>query len=296
MNQPWNRNEGLSVSQLLANLHSSFLVHFHKRPLHHRTHYDQVAFSSLRSLNHIILTMTVFLKNLNLDLIKPKLRGTKKSKKVKAKAKTSAQASSGAFPRKLYQMLKETEEQGLDHIVSWQHDGQSFKVHKPDRFVDNILPKYLRCSKMKSFQRQLNFYMFQRVVEGPLEGSYKHPHFIKGGEKLAGTIRRLRDPTAMESETSSKRTTESTPIVITNDEASTSENDEPRSDTKDISEVLPSPRNPRRDSLQVFLEANFGNVEHDRGLRESFREGKRFSFVGKNFFFLPVEFTDLGEV
>jgi hypothetical protein len=241
--------------------------------------------------------MTTFLRNL--DLTKIKSRSTKTKIKAKARARSSAQVPL-KFPQTLFQMLKETEEQGDGHIVSWQHDGQSFRVHRPGEFVEDILPKYFRCSKMKSFQRQLNFYKFQRVVGGPLEGSYRHPNFIKGEEELAGTIRRVHhDQSPMDCETSSKRSSESSSETTTsdlNDEASFSSGDDQHSSaTKDDSEVHPSKDFFRReDSLQVFLESNFGDVE--RGTRESFRDGKRFSFVGKNFFFLPVEFSDLNGV
>jgi hypothetical protein len=235
--------------------------------------------------------MTVFLKNL--DLTK-----TYKSKSTKTKTKTRPRSSAPValkFPQTLFQMLKETEEQGLDHIVSWQHDSQSFRVHKQEEFVEDILPKYFRCSKMKSYQRQLNFYKFQRVVGGPLDGSYRHPDFIKGEEELAGTIRRVQggqSPTDFV-EVSTKRTTstggESTMSDVT-DDASILGDEEHRSEVKENDKVHKT-KDYRRDSLQVFLESNFGKME--QGPRESFRDGKRFSFVGKNFFFLPVEFTDL---
>jgi len=58
------------------------------------------------------------------------------------------------FPWKLHEMLDESEKMGLDSIVSWLPDERSFKVHDPDTFVQDIMPKWFRQSKYKSFQRQ----------------------------------------------------------------------------------------------------------------------------------------------
>lgn len=44
------------------------------------------------------------------------------------------------FPVKLHYMLRDMEEDGLDHIMSWQPHGRSFLVHKPAEFAAKILP------------------------------------------------------------------------------------------------------------------------------------------------------------
>ena len=88
-------------------------------------------------------------------------------------------------------MLDEVEREGKESIVSWNPDGLTFKVHKHERFASEVLPKHFKQSKYKSFQRQLNFYSFQRVVSGPLEGSYGHPLFIKGNPESCKSIKRL---------------------------------------------------------------------------------------------------------
>jgi len=58
------------------------------------------------------------------------------------------------FPWKLHEMLDESEKMGLTNIVSWLPDRKSFRVHNPDTFVQDIMPKWFRQSKYKSFQRQ----------------------------------------------------------------------------------------------------------------------------------------------
>jgi hypothetical protein len=59
-----------------------------------------------------------------------------------------------SFPLKLYDMLKDVEDQGLSHVVSWQSHGRAFIVHKPDQFRE-MLPTYFKLSKIPSFQRQV---------------------------------------------------------------------------------------------------------------------------------------------
>jgi hypothetical protein len=47
------------------------------------------------------------------------------------------------FPVKLYSMLKGVEQEGLEHIVSWQPHGRCFMVHQPKEFVEDIMPRYV---------------------------------------------------------------------------------------------------------------------------------------------------------
>jgi hypothetical protein len=124
--------------------------------------------------------MTFFLKNLDLSKIKSY---KKQSKKVE-------QSQPVQFPVKLFHMLEAVEREGNEHIVSWHSDGNSFQVHNARQFVDVVLPSNFKQSKYKSFQPQLNFYGFQRITSGPLEGSYEHGSFIKGDEALCKQIRR----------------------------------------------------------------------------------------------------------
>eukprot|EP00934_Nitzschia_sp_Nitz4_P003518 Nitzschia sp. Nitz4//scaffold202_size38995//29154//30538//NITZ4_007635-RA/size38995-processed-gene-0.49-mRNA-1//-1//CDS//3329541393//3508//frame0 len=77
------------------------------------------------------------------------------------------QDSEEAFPFRVYDLLEDAERLGLDHIVSWVHGTNSFFVHDRDRFTNGIMPKYFAQSKYKSFQRQLNFYHFERERGGP---------------------------------------------------------------------------------------------------------------------------------
>lgn len=88
------------------------------------------------------------------------------------------------FLWKLHEMLDDVEKTGDDHIVSWLHDGKSFRVHKPKSFVQKIIPYYFNQSKFKSFQRQLHLYEFVRTPRGVDAGAYSHPMFVRGKKSL----------------------------------------------------------------------------------------------------------------
>ncbi|KAL3781220.1 hypothetical protein HJC23_003537 [Cyclotella cryptica] len=96
------------------------------------------------------------------------------------------------FPVKLHSMLDAIERDGYAHVVSWQPHGRCFVVHKPKEFVNHIMPKYFKQSKMASFQRQLNLYGFNRLTGGLDKGGYYHELFLRGKVGLAYKINRMR--------------------------------------------------------------------------------------------------------
>lgn len=96
------------------------------------------------------------------------------------------------FPVKLHEMLNKIESDGLAHVVSWASHGRCFCVHKPKEFVNHIMPRYFKQTKMASFQRQLNLYGFSRLTGGPDKGGYYHELFLRGKVSLAYEIHRQR--------------------------------------------------------------------------------------------------------
>jgi len=85
---------------------------------------------------------------------------------------------SKTFPWKLHEMLQMAGKEGFDEIVSWLPDEKSFKVHKPDAFVDVVMPKFFQQSKYKSFQRQLNLWGFERLTTGWGKGGYTRSNYF----------------------------------------------------------------------------------------------------------------------
>jgi HSF-type DNA-binding len=103
-----------------------------------------------------------------------------------------------AFPVLLHQLLEDAMENNQDDIIRWDDHGRSFRVHDPDRFVTQIMPKYFKQTRYASLRRQLALYSFQRVIDRTKReyGSYYHERFLRDNKSLASTIRR----TAIESD------------------------------------------------------------------------------------------------
>ena len=102
-----------------------------------------------------------------------------------------------------------TEARNNPEVVRWSWDGRAFFVDDEEFFIRNVgllwlcrqndliyarqvLPAYaFKCSKMQSFQRNLNIYGFQRITKGSYCGGYFHPRFRKGMDPgLAENIQR----------------------------------------------------------------------------------------------------------
>mmetsp|Transcript_29218 Transcript_29218/g.41360 ORF Transcript_29218/g.41360 Transcript_29218/m.41360 type:complete len:563 (+) Transcript_29218:127-1815(+) len=94
------------------------------------------------------------------------------------------------FPQKLYRMIEECEKDGTDDIVSFFSHGRAFCIHKPRKFISDIMSKYFSTTRMSSFQRQLNLYGFRRITEGRDKGGYFHEFFLKGRKALCKKIQR----------------------------------------------------------------------------------------------------------
>jgi len=62
------------------------------------------------------------------------------------------------FPTRLFTMLEESQRRGFEDVISWQPGGESFRVHKADRFAAEIAGDFFALRKYKSFLRQLNIY------------------------------------------------------------------------------------------------------------------------------------------
>lgn len=124
------------------------------------------------------------------------------------------------FAWKLYEMLETVHKNKVDtDIVSWVDNGEGFKVHDLNRFVDEIVPTYFKQSKYKSFQRQLYFYGFTRETSskgktGRTPGSYRHPKFIRGKKTLCLSM--------APKKTRKKRS--KSPVLVSIDDTSTNRN------------------------------------------------------------------------
>jgi len=98
------------------------------------------------------------------------------------------------FPYRLHEMLSNEDNKHDSSIVSWLQDGKHFKVHDPRKFVECVIPSAFKQKSLKSFQRQLHLYGFQRVHEGVDKGAYYHEKFCQDDRDLCLTITRTKAP------------------------------------------------------------------------------------------------------
>ena len=112
------------------------------------------------------------------------------SELVKSKRKTAGGVLV-PFPEKLHDMLSKNNEFQVDpSIVSWLPHGRAFKIHKPQKFQNEVLPRVYKHTQLNSFLRQINLYGFYRINFGPDQGAYYHELFLRGKKYLAkGVIR-----------------------------------------------------------------------------------------------------------
>jgi hypothetical protein len=80
------------------------------------------------------------------------------------------------FPWRLFVMLENSTVEGFDEIVSWVPAGDAFKVHNPQKFSAEILPRFFQMKKHGSFTRQLHAYSFTWIREGPSKGGCKYSY------------------------------------------------------------------------------------------------------------------------
>jgi hypothetical protein len=89
------------------------------------------------------------------------------------------------FPLKLHYILSQEEVSG---IISWQPHGRSFKLHNPEKFLEQVMPLHFEQTMLSSFRRQLNLYGFRRFLSGRDKGGYYHELFIRGQPELCSQI------------------------------------------------------------------------------------------------------------
>lgn len=70
-------------------------------------------------------------------------------------------------------MLSEVMDNGEREVVSWLDDGRSFQVRIPERFMNEVVPRFFKQKSFRSFQRQLYLYGFQRKSEAPHKGKIR---------------------------------------------------------------------------------------------------------------------------
>ena len=97
--------------------------------------------------------------------------------------------SVGLFPTKLHDMIDYAELQGMTDIVSWTNDGLAFNIHSQEG-LGLLLPQFFGQTKVRSFQRQLHLWSFEKLREGINRGAMAHPFFIRGRKEIIQNVSR----------------------------------------------------------------------------------------------------------
>jgi len=133
------------------------------------------------------------LDHLNEVLTSSELNPLEQVKNAKSTAKPEKRINRNRilFPRRLYLLLEEMSNESNEDIVSWMPHGGGFIIYDRETFESDLLPKYFRQTKMRSFQRQLNIYGFERITNGLYMGGYVNKYFIRGQPHLLDRMERI---------------------------------------------------------------------------------------------------------
>ena len=104
--------------------------------------------------------------------------------------RVSRKVSENTFPKKLYHILMNAEEDKCAHIISFDASGKRFCIHDEKALEAEVLSKHFRHQKFSSFQRQLYIYGFQKVPDLAAMCMYVHPSFQRGKIELVDKIER----------------------------------------------------------------------------------------------------------
>ena len=233
------------------------------------------------------------------NLVISKIQKNSPKMKISLSPRRKERKNIASFPTKLYRMLTEVEKDGTQSTVSWNPDGRTLQVHDHEKFVSDILPNYFKQSKYKSFQRQLNFYGFQCINHGPLEGSYGHPLFVRGNKEQTKYIKRL----YQQQQPRHKQAAVVDSVKANVDKSALSVMVEEDNKNSRDSFIISDDMTKEFDNFFVSLNrSSFGGEKSSRrasaiGLiklqdsrRGSIEEGTRLSFSGKHFRFLAADF------
>lgn len=95
------------------------------------------------------------------------------------------------FPEKLMDML---DNEDVQDAITWLPGGKSFSIINPNKFTDNVLPRFFKQAKFESFVRKLYRWGFRQVDKGEIGHiTFYHKNFQKGNIALA--VAKLRSVT-----------------------------------------------------------------------------------------------------
>lgn len=105
------------------------------------------------------------------------------------KRKAQKKCPKGKFPVKLMEVLQSGEN---SDSISWLPHGRSFLIVSPEKFTNEVVPKYFGREIMyASFTRKLFRYGFRQIAKGPDAESFIHINFRRDHPQFARAITAL---------------------------------------------------------------------------------------------------------
>jgi hypothetical protein len=116
-----------------------------------------------------------------------------KGNAFKALCKNASCNERPTFPSKLYNLLEKADNEAeLSSIISWLPDGNAFKIHKPDEFIQKILKNHFSTqTQFKSFTRQVSI---NRIIVPVYETPESFTHEL-GSSSTAISLRLFENST-----------------------------------------------------------------------------------------------------
>ncbi|GFH55372.1 hypothetical protein CTEN210_11848 [Chaetoceros tenuissimus] len=110
-----------------------------------------------------------------------------------------------SFPVKLMQILQliDAKEPELAHIISWQTNGTTFRIHDKNLFEKLVKQRgFFNQKSYSSFRRQLNLWGFKKIGKRSKEscGVYGHPLFLRENPRLCSAISRCGSSSKLDKE------------------------------------------------------------------------------------------------
>lgn len=75
-------------------------------------------------------------------------------------------------------------------MISFSEDGTEVHIHDHHKFVLDLLPRFFRHRKWRSFIRQMNMYNFRKLNRGVKTYIFVNPFFWRGNEENFNKIKR----------------------------------------------------------------------------------------------------------
>lgn len=108
------------------------------------------------------------------------------------KKRKSPRPSEDLFPAKLYEMLEYVQRMDLCKAVTWLPHGRAFLVGDKEVFMAELVPRFFKSTKIRSFYRQLHLWGFNRITSGRDIGAWWHESFVCGRpQDLKHMVRRI---------------------------------------------------------------------------------------------------------